>query len=610
MAEMKYSDLDFAQIKENLKNFLKSQNKFKDYDFDGSGMSVLLDLLAYNTAYNGFYLNMLASEMFLDTASMRESVISRAKHLGYVPSSRRALAATVDIEFDFSKPGIKTPEPKAGFLIKKTNALYTVIDTVRYVFTPKNEVYAQPIGNKKYLAKDVQIIEGKRLTYQWTYDSSASKKQRFIIPNPNIDVSTLSVIVKDSPTSSIKTPYTQYQDLNELTDKDPIYFLEEVPGEMYELIFGDGVIGKKLEDGNVIQIEYVVPTNDVATGASRFYPVVGWEVDINSISSIRTTIAAKDYSEKESIDSIKFIAPKMYDAQNRAVTKSDYETLLKKDMSVIDPKIQYLRVWGGEENDPPEYGKVFCAIKPDSALALTPIEKQKIIETFIRPKNIISVQVEIVEPDYIGLSVSTTVNYFANKTTNTKDVIKRLVVDKIKQFKNKYIIGFDSDFRFSKFIAEIDAADPSIESNITSVKMKYRFIPQLSTFYSGIINLNNQINRGDITNGVRAITSSPFYYVNNLVVLADNGSGSLGVYTVNGLKNNLPLKVVGKVDYTTGKLTIENLVVDKILENKNYVELYVMPKYNDVIAYRNQILLLEDEDINVNVVDVNSMRVS
>lgn len=610
MAEMKYSDLDFAKIKENLKNFLKSQNKFKDYDFDGSGMSVLLDLLAYNTAYNGFYLNMVASEMFLDTAALRENVISRSKHLGYVPSSRRALSANVDIEFDFSKPGLKTPEPKAGFLIRKTNALYVVVDTVRYIFTPRNEVWAQPIGNRKYLAKNVQLIEGKRLTYQWTYDSTTAQKQRFIIPNSNVDISTLSVIVRDSATSSTKTPFTQFQDLNELTGKDAVYFLEEAPGEKYELIFGDGVLGKKLSDGNIIQIEYVVPTNANATGASKFYPVVGWDVDVNSISNINCLISAKDYSEKESIESIKFSAPKMYDAQNRAVTKSDYETLLKKDIAVIDPKIQYLRVWGGEENDPPEYGKVFCAIKPDSGLALNPSEKQKIIENFIRPKNIISVQVEIVEPAYIGLIVASSVNYFSQKTTNTKDMIKNLVVNKIKDFRSKYIVGFDSDFRYSKFVSEIDSADPSIESNVTTVKMRYSITPQLSTFYSTSISLNNEIHRGDVANGVRAVLSSAFYYVNNLVFLADNGLGKLGVYTVSGLQNNLPLKEVGKVDYVKGILTIENLVVDSIPNNKNFVELYIMPKYNDVIAYRNQILLLEDQDINVSVIDLNSVRLS
>lgn len=613
MAETKYSDLDFAQIKDNLKNFLKSQSKFKDYDFDGSGMSVLLDLLAYNTAYNGFYLNMVANEMFLDSAALRESVVSRAKHLGYVPSSRRALSATVDIEFDFDpvrRPGVKTPEPTSGFLIKKSNALYTVVDTVRYIFTPKNEVYAQPIGNKKYLAKGVQIIEGKRLTYQWTYDSNLSKKQRFIIPNSNVDTSTLSVVVKQSATSSIKTPFTLFQDLNELTGTDAVYFLEESPGEKYEIIFGDGILGKKLEDGNVIQIEYVVPTNDVAVGSSAFYPIVGWDVDITSISSIKCTIPAKDYSEKESIDSIKFAAPKMYDAQNRAVTQSDYETLLKKDMSVIDPKIQYLRVWGGEENDPPEYGKVFCAIKPYYALALNPIEKQKIIENYIRPKNIISVQVEIVEPDYIGLMLYSTVTYFASRTTNTKDTIKNLVIGKIKEFKNKNIIGFDSDFRHSKFVSEIDSADPSIESNITTVKLKYQFSPPLSTPFSSDISLSNEIDKGDVKNGVSSITSSPFYYVNNLVVISDNGAGELGIYPATSAIKGASLKTVGSVDYVTGKISIQKLVVDLIPNNKNYIELYVKPRYNDVIAYKNQILLLEDHDINVTVVDINSIKTS
>lgn len=610
MSEKKYSDLDFTQIKENLKTFLKSQSKFKDYDFDGSGMSVLLDLLAYNTAYNGFYLNMVASEMFLDSAALRESVISRAKHLGYVPSSRRALAATVDIEFDFNNNLIKTPEPTGGFLIKKNNPLYTVIDTVRYVFTPRNEVYAQPVGNKKYVAKSVQIIEGKRLTYQWTYDSSLVQKQRFIIPNPNIDISTLSVVVKQSATSSVRTPFNQFQDLTELTGKDAVYFLEEVPGEKYELIFGDGILGKKIEDGNIIQIEYVVPTNDVASGANTFYPVVGWDVDIAAVSKIKCTIPAKDYAEKESIESIKFSAPKMYDSQSRAVTKSDYEILLKKDISVIDPKIQYLRVWGGEENDPPEYGKVFCAIKPYSALALNPLEKQKIIETYIKPKNVISVQVEIVEPDYIGLIVSSTVNYFADKTTNTKDTIKNLAINKIKEFRSANIVGFDSDFRHSKFVSSIDSADPSIESNITTLKLKYQLIPALSTPFSQDITLNNEIDMGDVKNGISSVTSSPFYYVNNFVIISDDGAGKLGVYPTTSAVRGVPMRDVGTIDYKTGKISIKKLVVDLIPNNKNYIELYIKPRYNDVIAYKNQILLLEDYDITVNVVDVNSVRTS
>jgi hypothetical protein len=418
------------------------------------------------------------------------------------------------------------------------------------------------------------------------------------------------VIVRDSATSTTKMPYTQFQDLNELTGEDAIYFLEEVPGEKYELLFGDGILGKKLQDGNVIEIEYVVPTNSVAGGASTFYPVVGWSVDIVAISKITCTIPAKDYAEKESIESIKFSAPKMYDAQSRAVTKSDYETLLKKDMSVIDPKIQYLRVWGGEEEDPPQYGKVFCAVKPYAAMALNTIEKQKIIENFIRPKNIISVQVEIVEPDYVGLVVTSTVNYFANKTTNTKDTIKNLVVNKIKQFRSANIIGFDSDFRHSKFVSDIDSADPSIESNITTITMKYQITPPPSTIFSQEITLNNEIAKGDKANGVKAVLSSPFYYVGKLVVVADNGSGELGVYPAGNVKNGAPLKTVGRVDYLKGKIYIEKLIVDSIPNSRSYIDIHILPKYNDIIAYKNQILLLDDADINVNVIDLNSIRLS
>lgn len=609
MSETKYSDLDFLQIKENLKTFLKSQSKFKDYNFDGSGMSVLLDLLAYNTAYNGFYLNMLASEMFLDSAALRESVVSRAKHLSYVPSSRKALYAVVDIEFDFSKSGLKTPDPGAGFLIKRTNALYCVSDGVRYTFSPKQDVYAQPIGNKKYVAKGVHLIEGKRLTYQWTYDSTKPIKQKFEIPNPDIDVTTLSVIVKDSATSTNKTPFYQFKDLGELTDKEPIFFLEEVPGQKYEIIFGDGILGKKLVDGNVIQIEYVVPTNDVATGATTFYPVIGWDVDVAAISNIKCVASAREYSEKETIASIKYNAPKLFGTQNRAVTKNDYEALLRKDISIIDPKIQYLRVWGGEEESPPQYGKVFCAIKPQNALALSVTDKERIIETYIRPKNMISIDVEIVEPDYMGLTISSVVNYLSTKTTNTKDTIKKLVVDKIKQFRSENLVGFDSDFRYSKFVKYVDDSDSSIESNVTDVMMKYQIQPVLSSYYTKTISLNNEFDRGDATNNIRSITSSSFYFINRLVMISDDGLGKLHLYPANTSKAG-SIKEIGSVDYVKGTITLKNLVVDSIPNGRNYIEIYVKPKYNDIILYKNQILLLDDSDINVTVVDLLSVKLS
>ena len=619
MSEIKFTDLDFAKIKENLKQYLKSQNKFADYDFDGSGMSVLLDVLAYNTAYNGFYLNMVASEMFLDSAAQRESVVSRAKHLGYTPSSRRGLSAVIDIVFDFN--GAAMPDPVTGVLIKRTDNLRCTIDTVRYLFSPRQQVFAEPIGNKKYIARNVQLVEGRRLITRWVYDETTPIKQRFIIPNPNIDLTTLVVTVKQSATSTTITPFKQFQDINTLTGEDNIYYLEESPGEQYEIVFGDGVLGRRLVNGNIIEVEYVVPTNDAAAGVTSFLPestTLGWAGTApiptrsgnKNVHTIICKVAAKDYAEKESIDQIKFMAPKLYDAQSRAVTKNDYEILLKKDIAVIDPKIQYLRVWGGEENDPPEYGKVFCAVKPYAGLKLNTAEKQRMIEQYIRPKNMVSVQVEIVEPEYIGLVVDTTVNYFSNKTTYTGDVIKSLVFDKIKTYRDKNILGFDSDLRYSKFIKAIDDADPSIESNITHIKLKYRITPALSVPFYTTIPLSNTLDTGDVLNSSRSITSTPFYFTSVLVYIGDDGLGNLGIYPANSTASTAPIVKVGIVDYLSGVIKIEGLIVDEIPNLQNNIIIYAKPKTNDILAYKNQILLLDDSDIQVSVVNLNSVKLS
>lgn len=618
MAETKFTDLDFSKIKENLKTYLKSQSKFQDYNFEGSGLSILLDILAYNTAYNGFYLNMLASEMFLDSASQRDSVVSRAKHLGYLPSSRRGLQAVVDVEYDFSRSDF--PLPQNGISIRKTDVFKTFVGSIVYTFSPKEDVYARPIGNKKFLAENVRIVEGKVLKHQWTYQAQSATKQRFIIPNKNVDLSTLSVYVKDSETSSIKMPYQKFEDLNSLGPDDRVYFLEEASGEKYEIIFGDGVLGKALSAGNIIMIEYLVPTNDNAIGCIKFLPggsTLGYSDDTAipttgnfRIQTITGKQAAKDYSEKESIESIKFSAPRMYDAQNRAVTKNDYETLLKKDISFIEPKIQYLRVWGGEENDPPEYGKVFCAIKPYASLRLNNTEKLRIIEDYIRPKSMLSLQVEVVEPEYIGMTVSSTVNYFSNRTVNSLETIRQKVVNSIKTFRDQNISGFDSDFRLSKLSRVIDAVDPAIESNITKVTMKYQIRPDLTTPFSTIIKLSNQIDRGDALNGDKTITSTLFYHANVLVMIGDDGKGNLGLYISTATGDTPPLLKIGTVDYLKGTITINKLIVDEIPNEQNYINIFAKPRVGDIISYKNQIILLSDEDIDVSVVNLNTVRLS
>jgi hypothetical protein len=616
MSEIKFTELDFAKIKENLKNYLKSQSKFKDYNFDGSGFSVLLDVLAYNTAYNGFYLNMLASEMFLDSAYMRDSIVSIAKHLGYTPSSRRALSAFVDVEINFVGE-YADRNPGGEFLIQTDDAFHCFIEQAKFSFYPKFPVAAVPVSPTKYIAKNIQLVQGKRLTYSWTVDTTA--KQQFIIPNPNIDLATLNVYISESATSSNRIRYSEFKDLTALGPDDEIYFIQEVSGSKFEILFGDGVLGKKLKQGNVIEIEYIVPGTGAAVGANKFYITesnigpfsVRYDTKLvpKQITRVTNTIAARDFAEKESSDAIKYRAPRMYDAQNRAVTKNDYEILLKKDISIIEPKIQYLRVWGGEENNPPQYGKVFFAIKPAYGLRLNEQEKLRIIDEFIKPKNMISVEVEVVEPDYIGLKIDCTINYFGKKTKIDDAGLKDLVRKKIQQFREENIQGFDSDLRYSKLVAEIDSTNPAIESNITTVTLKYELLPALGEVFTKEISLTNPISKGDILNNISSITSVPFYYANILVTIGDDGKGNLVLYRA-GSNIKVPIATIGTVNYDSGVININRLIVDQIPSAENNIDLYITPKYNDVIAYKNQILLLADEDIKVSSVNLDYIKLS
>ena len=603
MSDIKYTELDFAKIKENLKNYLKNQDQFKDYDFDGSSISVLLDVLAYNTGYNGFYLNMVANEMFLDSASLKSSVVSRAKHLGYTPRSVKTLSAKVNFKVKYAN----AENIPSSLLLSKNTEFQTSVDDTRYRFYPRNSVYLTKESDLVYVANNIEIIEGKPLTYEWTVDKTNPLKQRYIIPNDNVDLSTLKVSVQESASDTGKVSYKKSDDINVLSPDDAVYFLDQYDDSKYEISFGDDILGKDVQNGNIILIEYMVSSGDGALGASSFnVPIapnlITYPDDTVTITTIDT---AKGYRDQEDIESIKLTAPRYYDSQNRAVTKYDYETLIKKDVAIVD----HLRVWGGEENDPPEYGKVFCAIKPITGYSLNEDDKKNIIEAFIKPRNVLAVEVVLVEPEYIRLILNTKVNFFSNKTTKTIADIKSDVSSSIKKYKDQNLIGFDADFRHSKLTRVVDQTDTSIESNITDVTIKYRIIPSLNSKNNIIIKLNNSIDTGDSKNGVSSIDSSEFYLKNTKVRISDNGSGVLFLYYYSGDRKVVINSNVGSVSYESGEITLTDLVVTKIVDS-NHIDLYIKPEENDVIVLRNQVLLIEDSDINVDVIDLTKIKLS
>lgn len=606
MAEIKYSETDFAQIKENLKTFLKSQDKFKDYNFDGSSMSVLLDVLAYNTSYNAFYLNMVANEMFLDSAALRENVVSRAKHLGYVPLSRKTLSAVIDLTVEFASSLATIPD---NFLLSTTQEFYTNYNDVRYTFYPKASVYFDKIVDGKYIARNVDLIEGKRLSHTYVVDTTTPIKQRFIVPNAGVDIATLVVTVKESATSSNIAVFTPNTDITKVSSDSPVYYLQPYQSDLYEIVFGEGVLGRAVVDGNIVILDYVASTGSGAEGARDFrtnrlnnLTVVG-----NQTATITTKTAASGYSDAQSIESIKLLAPRSYEAQNRAVTKSDYETLILSDVS----SVEYIRVWGGEENVPPEYGKVFCAIKPKTGTTLNTDDKTRILNSFIRPRSMVSIEVIIVEPEYIGIVLDCSVNYFSNKTTLNADSIRLRAATAIEKYVAENLNGFDADFRYSKLVKYIDDADTSIESNITEVRLKYPILPTLNTRNQFSIVLNNPIDRGDYLNSISAVRSSEFFYNNARVSLSDDGQGNLFLYYISSESSKVIVESsVGSVSYDDGTITISNMLVSGIPNNQSHINLYIKPRYNDVVALRNQMLLIEPEDISIQVVDLSRLKLS
>lgn len=602
MSNVKYTELDFAAIKSNLKNFLKSQDKFKDYDFDGSSMSILLDVLAYNTSYNAFYLNMLASEMFLDSASLRESVNSRAKHLGYTPRSVNTSKAKVNILIKY------TTSIPTDLLLTTDYEFYTVAGLTRYSFFPLKATYLNlhpTIPNAVY-ADNVELVEGQKFTHKWTVDLTAPVKQRYVIPNKNVDLKTVSVSVQKSASNTSSLIYSKFEDLTLLTPDDTIYFVQPYEKDLYEIVFGDGVLGKALEQNNIVTISYVVSSGDAVTGSKSFIAKTGVGLFQNCTLNINAVEAAQGYTEQESIDSIKLLAPRSYESQNRAVTKLDYETLLKKDI----PIIKHIRVWGGEENDPPNFGRIYCAIKPTTGYALNEEDKKSLLETYIKPRNMVSLEVELVEPDYVGMILNTTVNYFSYKTNKTADTLKSTVLNAIKQHRDSVLVGFDSDFRHSRLLHAIDAADDAIESNITEVTLKYKLIPALDTLINSSIVLNNAVTPSDVKSLVNGVSSDEFIYNSTRVRLADDGAGVLYLYYLVGDQRIVVVPNVGSIDYSTGKTTLKNLLVSGIPNRQNYINIYFKPKLNDVVMYRNQMLLLEDSDILVNMVDLTRVRLS
>lgn len=595
MTQKNFSSLDFNDFKDSLKEFLKSQSKFSDYNFEGSNLSIILDLLTYNTQYISFYLNMVANEMFLDSAILRDSIVSRAKHISYVTRSTKSARAKVNLEI-FPQFGAGDANPDS-ITVSDSTIFYATLDNKKYYFYPSKPTTIFRDETGRYVYNNLELIEGQKLTFKWTVDFTQPLKQKFIIPNSGVDTDSLIVKVLKSSTETTESVYTKNDDITTLDNNSLVYFLQETNDKKYEIYFGDGVIGKALEQGNIVSITYQVSSGESANGIRVFTPA--GNISGYTRTSITTTQIARDGKDIESDESIKLLAPLNYASQSRAVTKQDYETLIKKDIA----SAEFVRVWGGEENDPVQYGKVFVAVKPFEDYSFTEEQKFSLVNNIIKKRNIISLDVEIVEPEFLYLVPSIKVYYNSKNTTLTEAEIRNKIVTSVKNFAKQELSGFDADFKYSKFISAIDGSDSSIIKNNTTLLLKSRVRVTFNRPEKKIISLNNSLSTGDAINNVSSIKSSSFNYRNLDTYIGDDGQGNLYLYRLLNNTKSIIQRNLGTVDYSTGKIVINKLDVQP--SNKEYVDIFCIPKVFDITSLRNQILILENVDINVSLEDLS-----
>jgi hypothetical protein len=592
MTKLSIAYLDFDTIKASLRDYLRSQTIFKDYSFEGSGLAILLDVLSYNTHYFGFYLNMIADEMFLDSAALRSSVVSLAKMLNYTPRSVTSAQATVSVT-------ITPNDNTASAVIEKNTAFVAVVNGTNFNFVT-NQAYSATIANGTYSFPIVQLIEGIPYTYSWTVDNSIPN-QRFVLPNPSIDTSTLTVQVQNSITDTTVQYFSLANDLMQIKATTPVYFLQEVENQQFEIYFGDGVIGLPVVDGNVILVSYILSDGDAANGATVFTPastIAGYQKYLTTTTTLQNSAGGE---APESIDSIKFSAPKNYEAQGRAVTASDY-TLIMQDNY---PNLASVAVWGGETMSPPQYGKVYISIKPVDGYVVTQTTKALVISNILRPYNIVSVIPEIVDPIYIFIIVNCVVKYNPSITANTPGDIAGEAYNAILAYAQTNLDQFELELRYSRLLAAIDGADQSITNNLTTIQMKSVFQPALNIVANYQFAMNNPITPGTLTSTSFVTVNDPQLttaYVNgNTYTLADDSNGNVTMIQHGiGVPNVVVRTSCGTINYTTGAITLQGIIPNQADVNGN-ISLIMSPAQNDIIPLQNNILFVQPSDINVTV---------
>lgn len=574
------ANLDFEDIKASLKDYMRAQSDFTDYDFDGSALSTLIDTLAYNTYYTAFNTNMVVNELFIDSATLRDNVVAIAKQLGYRPKSATSPTAYVSFTVTYTNPTTDTE-----LLLKKGTGFISSYDNNVYQYVVTDDVKAQVINNVATFT-DVEVKEGTQLVNTFTVNSSL-KSQRFILDNQNIDTNTIRV--KVFPTGgSFSEPYLVADNILGVDGTSKVFFLDEIEDQRYEILMGDGVLGKKLENNARIEVSYLTTAGPESNGV-RTFVFSGVLENPNGVSpsafttSITSTTASAGGEEIESTQKIKYTAPKAYGTQDRAVTADDYEAIVRQ----VYPATSDIIIFGGEDQDPPQYGKVFIALKPKDASYLTSLTKKSIVDE-LNKFVVASVEPRLIDPSILFVELTSKIYYNSGMTDQTPSQIRDKVIGGVQSYLDTSDTEkFNGKFRYSKMVGVIDDADKSINSNLTSVTMRKDFYPSLnSTFYYEVC-FQNAFDK-DCDDPILSSTGFRVTEYPNFDVYVEDRDGKIVLYRLDSVTGEKVVldKEVGDIDYVKGELKMYNLTIIKGSFFDNRISVRVKPLSNDIKALR------------------------
>lgn len=584
MTQLRTTELDFDTIKENLKAFLASKPEFTDYDFEGSGLSVIMNLLAYNTHYAAMLANLQTADLFLDTATKLSTVALSAKRLGYTPKSKRSAFATIDLEI-FT--GNNTP---ASLTIGRGAEFTASYAGDTFTFLTQDAMTVNRSASGRYVFSDLVIREGA--INQFRYQYSAANPTKFVIPTKDVDIDTLSVKVQVSGSNSTTTVWYKNVSIADNTKTSKAFYVKMNRDGLYEVEFGDGIISSGLVDGNIVILEYFISSGAAANGIAYFNFVDTVEGYASNLITVKN--ASSGGNAIETIESIKKNAQQSVMAQNRAVNESDFNSAIR-DIYPYDD----ISVWGGEKNVPPEFGRVFIAIKPANGIEfISDRTKEEISDALAKRKSIVTSKIKFVDPDYVRMIVSSTVYFSDTETAYSGNSIEVLVKEKIRAYATENIGKFGSSFSMSKLSAAIDSVGPYIKSNITKIKLRKEISILSLAAIPVSISFNNPLVK---SNSVESNIKSNWFKINGYtenMYIDDDSNGTLRVYYYDGAVKKILISNVGTVDYVTGEMTIKRIDIIAS-ENGTTLDIIATPLSNDVISIRNNILALSDADISV-----------